>query len=138
MIIPAVNYALLAIVDITFRAIQPVFYSTPIALGGLGLTPQQIGWILSVYAIVNGATQIFLFGRLNDHFGPKRVHLASVGSVFPTLVMFPVINKLARLEDMAPLVRGLVFVQAPLSIAVDFSYGPSCPSSYLCSVSTSF
>ena len=127
VIIPAANYAFLAIVDITLRAIQPVFYSTPIVLGGLGLAPQQIGWILSVYGVVSGLTQIFLFSRVNDHFGSKRVYLAGIASVLPVFAMFPFINELARLESgMAPLVWGLVFAQALFSIIINFSYGPYC------------
>ena len=133
VIIPAANYAFLAIVDINLRAIQPVFYSTPIALGGLGLTPQQIGWILSVYGIVNGLTQILLFSRINDRFGSKRVYLVGVASVLPVFAMFPFINEVARLEGrMVPLVWGLVFGQALLSIIISFSYGPSFPSLCLC------
>ena len=133
VIIPAANYAFLAIVDINLRAIQPVFYSTPIALGGLGLAPQQIGWILSVYGIVNGLTQILLFSRINDRFGSKRVYLVGVASVLPVFAMFPFINEVARLEGrMVPLVWGLVFGQALLSIIISFSYGPSFPSLCLC------
>jgi hypothetical protein len=37
------NYALLSLVDIGYRAIQPLFYSTPRELGGLGLAPSEIG-----------------------------------------------------------------------------------------------
>lgn len=133
VIIPAANYAFLAIVDINLRAIQPVFYSTPIALGGLGLAPQQIGWILSVYGIVNGLTQILLFSRINDRFGSKRVYLVGVASVLPVFAMFPFINEVARLEGrMVPLVWGLVFGQALLSIIISFSYGPSFPSLCRC------
>ncbi|KAG5728200.1 hypothetical protein E4T56_gene19067 [Termitomyces sp. T112] len=33
----------------TFRTIQPLFLSTPIPLGGLGLPPSMIGQILSAY-----------------------------------------------------------------------------------------
>ncbi len=125
VIIPAANYAFLAIVDITLRAIQPVFYSTPIELGGLGLVPQQIGSILAVYGVVNGLTQIFFFSRVNDRFGSKRVYLAGIVSIIPVFAMFPFINEVARLEGrMVPLVWGLVFGQALLSIIINFSYGP--------------
>ena len=125
VIIPAANYAFLAIVDITLRAVQPVFYSTPIALGGLGLNPQQIGWILSLYGIVNGLTQIFLFSRVNDRFGSKRVYLVAITSVLPVFAMFPFINEIARLEGMSPMVWGLVICQSLMSIIINFAYGQS-------------
>ncbi|KAI1797328.1 MFS general substrate transporter [Ganoderma leucocontextum] len=123
VIIPAANYAFLAIVDITLRAIQPVFYSTPIALGGVGLAPQQIGWILSVYGIANGLTQIFLFSRVNDRFGSKRVYLTGIASVLPVFATFPFINAIARIEGMVPMVWCFVLGQALFSIIINFSYG---------------
>ncbi len=123
VILPAANYAFLAIVDITLRAIQPVFYATPIALGGLGLTPQEIGWILSVYGVLNGIVQVFLFSRANERFGSKRLFLTGIAVVLPVFALFPVINEIARVEGMVPLVWGLVFGQALLTIAMGFSYG---------------
>ncbi|KAI0635701.1 MFS general substrate transporter [Trametes polyzona] len=123
VIVAAGNYAFLAIVDITLRAIQPVFYSTPIALGGLGLSPQTIGLILSLYGVTNGVMQIFLFGRIHDRFGTKRVYMAGIASVLPVFALFPVINELARLEGLSRTVWALVLGQALLSILVNFAYG---------------
>lgn len=48
VVVAALNYAALALTDIAVRAVQPVFFATPIELGGLGLTPDRIGRILSV------------------------------------------------------------------------------------------
>lgn len=45
VIIVGGNYAMLSLLEITFRAIQPVFMSTPIELGGLGLSTSAIGKI---------------------------------------------------------------------------------------------
>ncbi|KAI0711906.1 MFS general substrate transporter [Cerioporus squamosus] len=123
VIIAAGNYAFLAIVDITLRAIQPVFYSTPIALGGLGLDPQVIGLIMSLYGIINGLTQIFLFGRIHDRFGTKRVYMTGIASVLPVFGLFPFINELARLEGLSSAVWALTIGQALLSIIINFAYG---------------
>ncbi|KAI0833237.1 MFS general substrate transporter [Trametes gibbosa] len=123
VIVAAGNYAFLAIVDITLRAIQPVFYSTPIALGGLGMSPQRIGLILSLYGVTNGVLQIGLFGRIHDRFGTKRVYMAGIASLLPVFALFPVINELAKLEGLSRTVWALVLVQALVSIVVNFSYG---------------
>jgi hypothetical protein len=40
------NYGLLAILDIAFAALNPLFLASPVTLGGLGLTPAQIGTIM--------------------------------------------------------------------------------------------
>ncbi|KAL1949259.1 hypothetical protein VTO73DRAFT_8140 [Trametes versicolor] len=123
VIIAAGNYAFLAVVDMTLRAIQPVFYSTPIALGGLGLSPQTIGLILALYGMINGVLQIFFFGWIHDRFGTKRVYITGIASMLPVFALFPVINELARIEGLSRGVWALVFGQALLSIAVNFSYG---------------
>ncbi|KAH9856495.1 MFS general substrate transporter [Lenzites betulinus] len=123
VLIASGNYAFLAIVDMTLRAIQPVFYSTPIALGGLGLSPQRIGLIISLCGVTNGVVQIGLFGRVHDRFGTKRVFLAGVASMLPVFVLFPVINELARLEGLSVTVWALVIGQALLGIVNSFSYG---------------
>ncbi|RPD61131.1 MFS general substrate transporter [Lentinus tigrinus ALCF2SS1-7] len=123
VIVAAGNYAFLAIVDITLRAVQPVFYSTPIALGGLGLDPQVIGSIMSLYGIINGLTQIFLFGKIHDRFGTKRVYIVGIASVLPVFGLFPVINELARLEGLSTAVWALTIGQALLSIIINFAYG---------------
>jgi MFS family permease len=48
------NYAALSLVDIAYRGVQPLFFSTPRSLGGLGLSPPEIGPVrtpsyLSIY-----------------------------------------------------------------------------------------
>ncbi|KAG5730847.1 hypothetical protein E4T56_gene6422 [Termitomyces sp. T112] len=48
LLIIATNYGLLALLDIALRTLQPVIFSTPIALGGLGLVPLSIGKVLSM------------------------------------------------------------------------------------------
>ena len=48
----------------SFRALQPLFLSTPIAIGGLGFDPPTIGTVMSVYGTLNGVFTIFFFSRL--------------------------------------------------------------------------
>ena len=123
MIIAAGNYAVLAIVDITLRAVQPVFLSTPIHLGGLGLPPQAIGVILSGYGILNGLLQIFFFAKIHERFGAKRVYLTGVFSSLPVFLLFPIINILARHQGYSLTVWLAVALQCCTSIIINFSYG---------------
>jgi hypothetical protein len=55
VIIAGGNYAMLSILDIMFRAILPLFLSTPRQLGGLELTPSKIGTV-SFCSAVCGVT----------------------------------------------------------------------------------
>lgn len=126
VLIAALNYACLALVDICTRAIQPVFFSTPVKLGGLGLPPHHIGKILSIYGILNGFLQIFYFAKTQARFGAKNVYLAGVASSLLVFISFPIINYLARTAgDNDILVWLAVGFQVVVSIFINFSYGES-------------
>ncbi|KAF9513230.1 hypothetical protein BS47DRAFT_1485747 [Hydnum rufescens UP504] len=77
VIIAAANYCLLALVSISYSVLQPLFLSTPIQHGGLGLDPARIGYILAVQGVVAMTMAVFmvLFGA------------------------FPMMNAFARVED---------------------------------------
>ncbi|KIM36663.1 hypothetical protein M413DRAFT_286448 [Hebeloma cylindrosporum] len=123
VIIAAANYASLSLVDISFRAIHPLFLSTPIHLGGLGLPPPTIGTILSIFGILNGVFQVFFFARINDRWGSKRAFCLGIVSGMPMFASFPVINLLARHHGYSMMVWLVVGFQIVMSIAVCFSYG---------------
>lgn len=125
VIISAGNYSLLAIVDISFRAVQPVWMSTPIHLGGLGLSPQMIGAILSCYGITNGLLQISLFSKVTDRWGAKKVYITGIAACLPVFALFPIINLLARAEGLSTTVWALLALQIFISIALNFCYGKS-------------
>lgn len=126
VLIASLNYAFLALVDISTRAVQPVFFSTPIELGGLGLPPHHIGKIFSIYGIANGFLQIFYFAKTQARFGPKNVYLAGIASSLLVCVSFPVINALARSAGENDIFVWLaVGFQIIASIFISFSYGTS-------------
>ncbi|KDQ31585.1 hypothetical protein PLEOSDRAFT_1036190, partial [Pleurotus ostreatus PC15] len=123
VLIASGNYAILAFVDISFRAIQPLFLSTPIALGGLGLAPSMIGPILSVFGVLNGLMQVSFFASIHDRWGSKRVFTCGILSTLPAFALFPLINHYARTEGLSMLVYFLVWCQIVISIGVSMSYG---------------
>ena len=124
------NYAFLALVDIAFRALQPLFLSTPIALGGLGLDPPAIGTVLSFFGILNGVFTVFFFSRMTDYFGVKGMYLIGITAAVPCFSLFPVINLLARnsIERSGELgtdVWVAVGLQTAASVLVCMCYGAS-------------
>lgn len=123
--IAAANYACLSLIDIALRAVQPVFLSTPIALGGLGLRPAQIGNILSVFGILNGICQVFFFARIHDRWGSKKLFLAGIFMAIPTFLCFPLMSILAQAQGLSLTVWCVVYLQVVLSIGISFSYGES-------------
>jgi len=123
VVIAAANYACLSLVDIAFRAIQPVFFSTPIEDGGLGLSPAEIGNILSFFGILNGVFQIFFFAKINDRVGSKNIFIVGIASGLVLFPLFPFINRLARLEGYSTALWMAVGVQVVISILTSLSYG---------------
>ncbi|EPQ54003.1 MFS multidrug-resistance DHA1 sub-family [Gloeophyllum trabeum ATCC 11539] len=123
VLVSAANYAFLAIVDIALRAVHPLFLSTPIELGGLGLPPHFIGVVLSGFGILNGIFQIFFFAKIHDRFGTKNVFIVGLAATMPVFAMFPFINWVARAEGLSLLVWALVAGQVIISILTSLSYG---------------
>ncbi|KAA1478516.1 MFS general substrate transporter [Dentipellis sp. KUC8613] len=123
VLIAAGNYAMLSIVDITYRAIQPLFFSTPVALGGLGLPPPTIGWILSVFGILNGVFQVFFFAKIHDRWGTRNVFITGLFSAVPCFALFPVMNVLARDEGIGRAVWAAILLQIVLSLGLSLCYG---------------
>ena len=123
VIIAAGNYASLSLVDITFRAVQPLFLSTPIHLGGLGLPPSTIGTLLSIFGVLNGVFQVCFFAQMNDRWGSKRVFFWGIASGIPAFALFPVINYMARHQGHSITVWIAVGFQIVLSIILCLSFG---------------
>jgi MFS family permease len=119
----AMNYASLSLVDISFRAVQPLFFSTPIHLGGLGLPPPTIGTILSCSGILNGPLSIFFFAKIHDRWGTKNVFVAGVASAIPVFATFPILNAMAKTQGLSTMVWVGVAVQVVLSVFLSLSYG---------------
>ncbi|KAG1791879.1 major facilitator superfamily domain-containing protein [Suillus plorans] len=127
------NHATLALLDIALRTLIPVFYSTPVNMGGLGLDPPRIGNILAVFGIANGLFQVFFFARLHDRFGTKLVYTCGVASSVPTIIAFPIINMLSRTYGIDATVWFAVGLQLTMSIALNMCY--SCGSMYIAAAS---
>ena len=123
VLIAAGNYAAISLVDIAFRAVQPVFFATPIELGGLGLDPPRIGNILSIYGVLNGLFQMFCFANMHDRFGSKAIYSVALASGIPLILTLPLINALARTQGLSWTVWSLVGVQVVLSMILHLGFG---------------
>ena len=123
VLIAAGNYASLSLVDIAYRAIQPVFLSTPINLGGLGLPTPSIGTLLCGQGILNGIFQVFFFAKIHDRWGSKNTFIAGISAAIPVFVLFPVANALARTQGYSIAVWAVIALQAIAANTLGLSYG---------------
>lgn len=117
------NYASLALLEIAYRAVQPLFLSTPIELGGLGLPPPTIGVILGSFGVFNGIIQLLFFAKLVGRYGPKRIFQFGMSMFLPLWILYPVMSVLAKIEGITMTVWALVFFQLALSVLMDMAYG---------------
>jgi len=123
VVIATCAYAAIALIEISFRAVQPVFYATPIKMGGIGLDTPAIGIILAALGILNGVLQALFFVRLHDWLGGRNLYLFSVFSCFPMLALFPVISSTAKIQGLSYFVYLLVGIQLLLFVVLYSAYG---------------
>ncbi|KAG1762777.1 MFS multidrug-resistance DHA1 sub-family [Suillus occidentalis] len=103
-------YAVTGLFHIAFSTVLPVFYATPIDLGGLSLDPPRIGTILATAGVANGIFQMVFYARLHDRFGAKVMHVAWL------------INTLARAYGIGLAVWLFVAVQLALTTNLIMCY----------------
>jgi len=120
-------------VDISLRVLQPIFLSTPVALGGLGFDPPAIGAILAFSGLMNGIFTIFLLPWMTDCFGVKWVYLVGMAAAIPCFSLFPIINLLAqnsieRSGGLGPEVWVAIGLQAVMVVLIGMCYGVSTSS----------
>ncbi|KAJ7835238.1 major facilitator superfamily domain-containing protein [Mycena olivaceomarginata] len=74
VLIAVLNYAFLNFCSMSYDALLPLVYATPIGLGGLGLTPYSIGLMMGLCGISNAFVQGLFRGRIIRYVGPRRIY----------------------------------------------------------------
>ena len=123
MLITVANYSALAFGEISLWAVLPLFYSTPIELGGLGLDPSSIGFLLGAFGLSNGLFQFFYFAKLVKKWGAKNLFITGISAFIPIYLLFPVINLLAGRYGMTPIVWTAVTLQLVVAVIMDLAFG---------------
>jgi hypothetical protein len=131
VLIVTASYATMALFHVAFSSILPVFYATPIELGGLSLDPPRIGTILGVSGLALGTFQILFYARLNARFGTGAMYTTGILSGIPIVVLFPVINALARVYGVGLAVWLAIGVQHTLMVNLAMCYRMSTSTSYI-------
>ncbi|KAG0694519.1 MFS general substrate transporter [Suillus ampliporus] len=124
IVVPIANYAMLAFLDVSLRALLPLFFSTPTHLGGLGFSPSSIGSWLAVFGIMDGIFQALFFAKVVGWLGPKRVFCVSVSCFVPLMMVFPIMSWLVRARGVVD--HAITFAllgQLVLTLIWDMAFG---------------
>ncbi|RDB23784.1 Protein ZINC INDUCED FACILITATOR-LIKE 1 [Hypsizygus marmoreus] len=95
VLIPITNFAFLAFLDQSMLVLLPLIYSTPLDLGGLGLSPSMIGTILGVWGVINGIIQVSCFAWVRKHLGQRSCYMLGIAGLGVCFALFPVLARLA-------------------------------------------
>lgn len=86
---------------ISYQALLPLFFFTPVKLGGLGFTEAQIGTALSLRGVATIGVQLFAFPPLVTLVGATRLFRILIALYVPTFLLLPLLNVLARTHGSA-------------------------------------
>ena len=90
------NDACLAFLDMGHFVLLPLFYSTSIPLGGLGLDPYRIGILLGTSGVFNAIMQARLLGVLIRKFGARKVYITSFPGLTVCVTLYPIMKQLVQ------------------------------------------
>jgi hypothetical protein len=123
VLIPVINYTSISALHAAHNSLQPLFLAMPIQLGGLGLPPRQVGYILGAYGIANSFFQTFMLGRLVHRFGVKSVFVTAIAAFVPMFAFSPLMNMLVRGGGFSYVLWGILGLQLSFSLVMELGYG---------------
>jgi hypothetical protein len=112
------NYSLLALCDISFLAILPIY----LASAPLSLTPRAIGILMGGMGIVDGTFQILCTGALVKRLGAKRIYQISICAYFPIWALFPISVSMYTADSHSWVVGLLVCIGVVLVTIIDMAF----------------
>ncbi|KAE9386358.1 MFS general substrate transporter [Gymnopus androsaceus JB14] len=90
--ITLLNRGFLAFTEMCYGVLIPLVYSTSIPVGGLGLSPYQLGITMGTYGFLGGILNVLVLKRILKRLGPRRTYILSYATLFFDLGMFWVLR----------------------------------------------
>ena len=123
VVLSIATYLWVTLLDIAFRALQPLFFATPVHLGGLGMSPASIGLCLGIFGPFNATMQVLFFAKIVRRLGLKKLFITSLLSFVPIAAIFPLINRFARERGLSSAVWASVMLQFAFNCVTDMAFG---------------
>ena len=123
VMIPIANYGTLALVEISLLVLLPLFYSSPIEIGGLGFPPSIIGTCLAISGTANGFVQVLFAPRIIERVGPKRLFCWAILWFYPLILIFPIMSIVVTAQGkVGPVIWILLVLQLVFFVLMELSY----------------
>ena len=118
------NYVTLDFLDASLYASYSLLLATPISSGGLGFTPDTIGYISGIASFCHGLIQAFCFAPILKRWDTGNVYAVSIIAYILLYLMMPVTNFIARRAGrVTPTVWGLLVLEGLLFFSSYSAYG---------------
>ncbi|KAJ7858040.1 hypothetical protein B0H14DRAFT_3864540 [Mycena olivaceomarginata] len=129
VLIAVLNYAFLNLCSMSYDALLPLVYATPIGLGGLGITPYSIGLMMGLCGISNAFVQGLFGGRIIRYVGPRCIYTGCFCAVGLAYAAYPLLSFAARAGRVDGTAIAILVVQLSSSFFVYLAVAPSFASS---------
>lgn len=126
------NYLALSFNEMSYSVLLPLFYSTSIPSGGLGLNPYQIGITLGSFGFINAIVQARLLGPLIRKFGARQMYIISFPGLLACVTMYPIMRHFAQVSGrVTNLVIVCMIIQLGFEMLIFAAYGTCLYSPWL-------
>ena len=117
VIISIMNHMSLNFLFTCAGALVPLFFAMPSEIGGVGLRPAQIGYILGIYRAFMVFFVLTYSPRIIHRYGERFAFTMAIVSCMSLWTVMPIINICVRSFGVSTLVwAGVVFITLPLSL----------------------
>ncbi|KAF8740050.1 hypothetical protein AX14_008958 [Amanita brunnescens Koide BX004] len=117
------NHITLALMDMMFISLLPLFMAMPVELGGLGFTPLAIGYVLGILGVWRGLFAILFLARLIRKFGERQAFIVGMLAFNVNFIMLPLINIAARRTGVTWVVWCFLTFSLSLTPMIDMCWG---------------
>ena len=117
------NYSILEVLNISYSSLVPLFLAMPLEIGGVGLDPLRIGYIMSAIRAFIAIFQALFANKLVRRFGERQVFVYCMSAFLLLWPLFPAINLWAKYFGLTMGVWvGIVIMGVSFAMS-DMAYG---------------
>ncbi|KAG5644661.1 hypothetical protein DXG03_008043 [Asterophora parasitica] len=123
VVISVSNYVSLAFLNISLNALLPLFLAMPLEIGGLGLDPPTIGYIMGCYGAFCGLFQAFFFSKIINYLGERRIFIYGISTFLPMFALFPIMSLSAQRSGVTAFTWTCITLLVMLMSFMDMAFG---------------